>query len=59
MLSQNGAKSCPPRGGCEIRLGPKGTWSGPGIPNFPGADVVPPAERRDLNHPCGSTCGTW
>jgi len=25
------------------RLGPKGVWPGPGAPNSPGADVVPPA----------------
>ena len=26
-------------------------WAGSGGPNFPGADVAPPAERRDLTHP--------
>jgi len=31
-----------------VRLGPKGTWSGPGAPNSPGADDAPPAERHDL-----------
>src|SRR5260370_3551273 len=31
-------------------LGPKGTWSGPEAPNFSGAVVVPPAERRDRTH---------
>jgi hypothetical protein len=33
-------------------LGQNGTWSGPGAPNSSGADGVPPAQRRDLNHPC-------
>src|SRR5262249_61336019 len=28
------------------RLGPKGTWPGPGAPNSPGADDGPPAYRR-------------
>ena len=32
-------------------LDQKGRWSSPGIPNFPGADGAPPAERRDLPHP--------
>lgn len=32
------------------RLGPKGTWPGSGVPNSPGADDEPPAERRDLTH---------
>jgi hypothetical protein len=45
------AVPCPPRGGCRIRLGPKGTWSGPGAPNSSGADDAPPAKRRGLNHP--------
>jgi hypothetical protein len=34
-----------------IGLGQKGMWSGPGAPNSPGADGVPPAKRRGLNHP--------
>ena len=33
-----------------IRLDQKGTWPGPEAPNSSGADVVPPAERRDLTH---------
>src|SRR6266851_6987716 len=33
------------------RLGPKGMWSGSEAPNSSDADVVPPAKRRDLNHP--------
>ena len=32
-------------------LGQKGTWSGSEAPNSSDADVVPPAKRRDLNHP--------
>src|SRR5262245_42958231 len=32
------------------RLGPKGTWPGPGAPNSPGADGGPPAKRRGLTH---------
>jgi hypothetical protein len=32
------------------RLGQKGMWSGPGVPNSPGAADAPPAERRDLTH---------
>jgi hypothetical protein len=32
------------------RLGPKGTGPGPGVPNSPGADGVPPAKRRNLTH---------
>ena len=32
-----------------VRLGPKGTWSGPGATSSPGADGAPPAERHDLN----------
>jgi len=32
------------------RLEPKGTWSGPGSPPFPGADVVPPADKHSLTH---------
>ena len=32
------------------RLGQNGTWSGPGVILSPGADVVPPAKRRDLTH---------
>ena len=47
--------SCPPHGGFRIRLGPKGTWSGPEAPNSSGAVVVPPAERRDLTHTVTAT----
>jgi hypothetical protein len=43
----------------ESGLGQKGTWSGPGAPNSPHADGVPPAKRRGLNHPTCFTCGTW
>jgi hypothetical protein len=35
-----------------IGLGQKGTWSGSEAPNSSDADVVPPAKRRGLNHPC-------
>src|SRR5215469_13404135 len=31
-------------------LDQNGTWPGPGAPNSPGADVVPPASRRGLTH---------
>ena len=31
-------------------LGPKGTWAGPDAPNSSGADDVPAALRRSLNH---------
>ena len=37
----------------------KGMWSGSEAPNSSDADDEPPAERRDLNHPFGSACGTW
>lgn len=30
------------------RWGQNGTWSGPGVILSPGADVAPPANRRDL-----------
>ena len=33
-----------------IRSGQKGTWSGPGAPNSPGADAVPPAKNGDPPH---------
>ena len=33
------------------RLGQNGTWSGPGAPNSPGADVAPPAKSGDPTHP--------
>jgi hypothetical protein len=48
----------PPLGGFENGLGPKGTWSGCGVPNSPPADAAPPAKRRDLTHP-RYTYGTW
>ena len=32
------------------RLEPKGKWSGTGVVASPVADVVPPADRRDLTH---------
>jgi hypothetical protein len=32
------------------RWGQNGTWSGPGVILSPGADVAPPAKRRDLTH---------
>jgi len=32
------------------RWGQNGTWSGPGAIYSPGADVAPPAKRRDLTH---------
>src|SRR5713101_7010681 len=32
-------------------LGQSGTWSGSEAPNSSDADGVPPAKRRDLNHP--------
>jgi len=38
----------PRRAQDALRLGPKGTWSGPGAANSPGADGAPPAERHDL-----------
>ena len=40
-------------------LGQKGMWSGLEAPNSSDADGVPPAKRRDLNHPVCFTCGTW
>jgi RNA-directed DNA polymerase len=33
------------------RSGQNGTWSGPGAPNSPGADDVPPAKSCDPSHP--------
>ena len=33
-----------------LRLGQKGTWSGPEAPNSSGAAEAPPAERRDLTY---------
>ena len=52
MLLKNGDSRGRLGAASESGLGQKGTWSGPGTPNFSGADAAPPAERRDLNHPC-------
>ena len=52
MLRKNGDSRARLGAASESGLGQKGMCLGPGTPNFPGADVVPPAERRDLNHPC-------
>jgi hypothetical protein len=51
VLPQNGASRARFPSGCGIRLGPKGKWSGPGVPNSSDADGEPPAKRRGLNHP--------
>ena len=59
VLSQNGDRRARLGAAAKSGLGQKGTWSGCGAPNSPHADGVPPAKRRDLNHPGGSTCGTW
>jgi hypothetical protein len=37
------------------RLGQQGMWSGPGVMLSLGADVEPPAKRRDLTHPATAT----
>ena len=41
------------------RLGPKGKGSSMSAPNSLIADVVPPAERRDLTHALWYLHGTW
>jgi hypothetical protein len=58
MLLQNGVSRARRGAAAELGLGPKAV-SGPEAPNSSGADVAPPVERRDLNHPACFTGGTW
>jgi hypothetical protein len=50
MLLQNGVSRARLGAAAELGLGQKGMWSGPEAPNSSGADEVPPAKRRGLNH---------